>query len=100
MIKSNIGRALWEKFAFQKERYYGRGGIWSAGYSVSTVGLDAETIRRYVRYQEKEDSAKRSLYWNNTPDVSPGFFTGSLWSYLYMTALLSPHAHKYLYVYT
>jgi len=61
VIKSNTGRALWEKFDFLKSRYYGRGGIWSAGYFVSTVGLDEKTIRRYVRYQEKEDLGQAKL---------------------------------------
>jgi len=61
VIKSNTGRALWEKFEFLKERYYGRGGIWSAGYFVSTVDLNEETIRRYVRYQEKEDLGQAKL---------------------------------------
>lgn len=61
VIKSNTGRALWEKFDFLKRRYYGRGGIWSAGYFVSTVGLDEKTIRRYVRYQEKEDLGQAKL---------------------------------------
>ena len=61
VMKSNTGRALREKFEFLKERYYGRGGIWSAGYFVSTVGLDEETIRRYVRYQEKEDLGQAKL---------------------------------------
>ena len=61
VIKLNTGRALWEKFDFLKSRYYGRGGIWSAGYFVSTVGLDEKTIRRYVRYQEKEDLGQAKL---------------------------------------
>ena len=61
IIKSNTGRALWQKFDFLKSRYYGRGGIWSAGYFVSTVGLDEKTIRRYVRYQEKEDLGQAKL---------------------------------------
>ena len=61
IIKSNTGRALWEKFDFLKSRYYGRGGIWSAGYFVSTVGLDEKTIRRYVKYQEKEDLGQAKL---------------------------------------
>ena len=38
IIKQDTGKALWEKFDFIRERYYGRGGIWSAGYFVSTVG--------------------------------------------------------------
>jgi len=61
IIKSNTGKALWEKFEFLQERYYGRGGIWSAGYFVSTVGLDEKVIRRYVKYQEKEDLGQAEL---------------------------------------
>ena len=29
--------------------------FWSRGYCVSTVGLDEETIRRYIREQEERD---------------------------------------------
>jgi putative transposase len=29
--------------------------FWATGYSVSTVGMDEEAIRRYVRDQEQED---------------------------------------------
>jgi putative transposase len=61
IIKQNTGKALWEKFEFIRERYYGRGGIWSAGYFVSTVGLDEQTIMRYVKYQEKEDLGQAKL---------------------------------------
>ena len=61
IIKSNTGKAMWEKFEFLRERYYGRGGIWSAGYFVSTVGLDEKMIERYVSYQEKEDLGQAKL---------------------------------------
>jgi putative transposase len=61
IIKQNTGKALRDKFEFIRERYYGRGGIWSTGYFVSTVGLDEETIRRYVKYQEKEDLGQAKL---------------------------------------
>ena len=59
--KTEYGKALWEKFDFIRERYYGRGRIWSAGYFVSTVGLDEQTIMRYVKYQEKEDLGQAKL---------------------------------------
>ena len=55
IIKSNTGKAMWENFDFLRKRYYGREGILSAGYFVSTVGLDEKLIEKYVRYQEKED---------------------------------------------
>lgn len=61
IIKSNTGKALKDKFDFLKQRYYGRGGIWSVGYFVSTVGLDEQMIMRYVRYQEKEDFGQAKL---------------------------------------
>ncbi len=61
IIKQNTGRALKDKFEFLRQRYYGRGGIWSAGYFVSTVGLDEEMIKRYVRYQEQEDLGQAKL---------------------------------------
>jgi len=61
IIKSNTGEAMWGKFEFLRKRYYSRGGIWSAGYFVSTVGLDEKLIERYVRYQEKEDLEQAKL---------------------------------------
>ena len=61
IIKSNTGKAMWEKFDFLRKKYYGRGGIWSAGYFVSTVGLDGKLIEKYVEYQEKEDLGQAKL---------------------------------------
>jgi len=61
IIKSNTGKVMWEKFDFLRKRYYGRGRIWSAGYFVSTVGLDEKLIEKYVRYQEKEDLGQAKL---------------------------------------
>jgi putative transposase len=35
--------------------------FWAAGYRVSTVGLDEEQIRKYIREQEKRDSDQGEL---------------------------------------
>jgi putative transposase len=35
--------------------------FWATGYCVSTVGLDEETIRKYIREQEKLDSGQEAL---------------------------------------
>lgn len=35
-------------------RYWGN-HFWSRGYCVDTVGLDADHIRKYVKYQEKKE---------------------------------------------
>ncbi len=61
VIKSNTGRALKKKFKFLRERYWGGSGMWSVGYFVSTIGLDEKMIKRYVRYQEKEDLGQAQL---------------------------------------
>lgn len=67
LMKSNTGRALREKFEFIRKRYYGRGGMWSVGYFASTVGLDEDMIKRYVRYQEKEDRGQAQLAFPREP---------------------------------
>lgn len=38
-----------------KKRNFGGESFWARGYYVSTVGLDEETIRNYIKYQEEED---------------------------------------------
>jgi putative transposase len=61
IIKRNTAKALKEKFDFLRERYYGKEGIWSVGYFMSTVGLDETMIQNYVKYQEKEDLGQAKL---------------------------------------
>ena len=46
-----------------KRRYWGR-HFWSKGYCVSTIGLDEEQIRKYVRYQMHKDKiSEQSKLW-------------------------------------
>ncbi len=40
---------------------YGRGGIWSRGCCVSTVGLNEKVIMDYIEYQYKEDTGQLKL---------------------------------------
>jgi len=61
IFKTNTSKHLKNKFTFLQERYYGKGGIWSVGYFVSTVGLNEDMIRKYVRYQEAEDLGQAKL---------------------------------------
>ncbi|MGP1523906.1 MAG: IS200/IS605 family transposase, partial [Treponema sp.] len=35
--------------------------MWARGYFVSTVGLDEEGIRKYIREQEKDDLQQDEL---------------------------------------
>ena len=45
--------------ALKKKSYWGN-HFWSRGYCVSTVGLDEEKIRRYVKYQEKNEQLEET----------------------------------------
>ncbi len=45
-----------------KERRMSGLHFWAAGYCVSTVGLDEEQVRRYIREQEKKDSGQGELF--------------------------------------
>ena len=55
ILKSNSSRNIKTKFSFIKKVYYGTDGIWSDGYFVSTVGVDTETVRRYIENQGNAD---------------------------------------------
>jgi len=45
-----------------KERRMSGLHFWAAGYCVSTVGLDEEQVRRYIREQEKKDGGQGELF--------------------------------------
>jgi putative transposase len=38
-----------------KSRNYTGQSLWARGFFVSTVGVDEETLREYIRHQEDED---------------------------------------------
>jgi putative transposase len=56
-MKSQSAKKLRERFEFIRKAI-GRGGMWSRGYCVSTVGMNEKAILRYVEHQEKEDKAQ------------------------------------------
>ena len=44
-----------------KQRNFTGESFWARGYFVSTVGLDEDMVRAYIRDQEKEDSQRDQL---------------------------------------
>ena len=60
-IKTQTGKRLKEKFDFMRKAIWGRSGIWSRGYCVSTVGLNEKAIMDYVEHQWKEDTGQLRL---------------------------------------
>ena len=61
IIKSNSARAMRKKFPYLDKVYYDEDGIWSGGYFVSTVGVNEETIKKYIEQQGAEDSGQAKL---------------------------------------
>ena len=61
IIKSNTGTAMRKRFKYLDYVYFGAGGIWSAGYFVSTVGINEEVIRNYLELQGREDRGQAQL---------------------------------------
>jgi|SRR3990167_2564296 len=60
-LKSQTGKLLKARFPFLQKTFYGREGIWSRGYCVSTIGLNEKEILAYVTHQEKEDWGQLKL---------------------------------------
>ena len=54
-LKGKIAIKLFKSYPKLREKPYWGNHFWARGYFVSTVGLDEDTIRRYVKYQEKEE---------------------------------------------
>lgn len=64
LIKSNTSTSMKKKFPFLKQIYYGTDGIWSAGYFVSTIGINEQAIRRYIEMQGQLDTGQAKLEFN------------------------------------
>lgn len=60
-IKANLARDMKQKFPFLKKVYWGTESIWSGGYFVSTVGVNEQVIRDYIKKQGEEDAGQAQL---------------------------------------
>ncbi len=60
-IKSQSGKKLKTKYEFMRRAIWGRGGIWSRGYCVSSVGMSEAAIMNYVTHQDKDDRGQLEL---------------------------------------
>ena len=52
-LKGKLAIRLLQRYEKLGKRFWGR-HLWGRGYCVSTVGIDEERIREYVRWQEKK----------------------------------------------
>ena len=54
-LKGKIAIKLFKSYPQLKKKPYWGNHFWARGYFVSTVGLDEDMIKRYVKHQEKEE---------------------------------------------
>ncbi len=61
MMKGRTASNLRKKFQWLERVYWKENVVWSPGYFVSTVGIDEEQIKRYVKWQGEQDSGQAKL---------------------------------------
>lgn len=59
-LKGKSAIAIARKLRGRQRKFNGE-HIWAKGYFVSTVGLDEEVVREYIRNQEKADEHRDQL---------------------------------------
>ena len=63
-MKGKSAIKIFDRHLELKRRYWGR-HFWAKGYCVSTVCLDEEQIRKYVRWQlNKDKSMDQTKLWS------------------------------------
>ena len=54
-MKGKLAIKLFKSYPGLKKKPYWGNHFWARGYFVSTIGIDEDKIRRYVKYQEEEE---------------------------------------------
>jgi len=64
LVKINTARNIKHKFPVLKKHYWGIDSLWSEGYFASTIGLNAETIKRYIANQGTLDKGQTATLFD------------------------------------
>ena len=62
-MKGRTAIRIFKQFPKLKNKPYWGNHFWAEGYCVDTVGLDAEMIRKYVKYQERQEKQAKLPFW-------------------------------------
>ncbi len=54
-LKGKLAIKLFKSYPKMKQKPYWGNHFWARGYFVTTIGVDEEVIRRYVKYQEEQE---------------------------------------------
>ena len=55
VVKGKSAIQVFKQFPYLKKKPYWGNHFWAKGYCVDTVGVNAEMIRKYVKYQERQE---------------------------------------------
>ena len=55
ILKGKLAIKLFKSYPKMKQKPYWGNHFWARGYFVSTIGIDEEVIKRYVKHQEEEE---------------------------------------------
>jgi len=61
ILKGRTAIRIFKQFSYLKKKPYWGNHFWAPGYCVDTVGLNAEMIRKYVKYQAKKEQRQGQL---------------------------------------
>jgi putative transposase len=54
-LKGKLALDLFDHYPEMRKKYWGQ-HVWSRGYCVSTVGLDEERVKKYVKWQNQKSA--------------------------------------------
>jgi len=60
-VKGQTATRVFKQFKELRQKRYWGNHFWAQGYCVDTIGVDAEMIRKYVKYQEKKEREVEQL---------------------------------------
>ena len=60
-LKSQSASKLRKAFPWLAKVYWSENLVWSPGHFVSSIGVDKETIKKYVEHQGRQDSGQLQL---------------------------------------
>ena len=63
-LKGKSAIRVFGAFRDLRQRRYWGNHFWALGYYVGTVGLDQEMIRKYVKWQEKQEQRQEEFRFN------------------------------------
>ena len=66
-LKGKTAIKIFKSYPQLRQKPYWGNHFWSKGYCVDTIGLDEEKIKKYVKFQEKEEQIEEQQRLNFGP---------------------------------